>query len=679
MTTEVEQLLAQKQKILNNEYVGYGDYKSVLDTSPTSFKDVAVNTLESVAKGSAKGILDLIGGWESLYNYLDAGKDPEAFRPARILGAVKSLTGVNLEKAPYQTPYNFSAAAAPAAVTTALGVPGLFTVPTNATRAQLIGSAAKEGLVSGTFGTVAPLITESPLGQLAVQSFPYGVKGGVNIAKEQIVKPVGSFPPVTETQGLLSVGPMTPGQLTGSRQQLATESRVASSPKAENVPGFFQTQSQSVENYLDNLFNRAAGKTMNPDELTTSVVDSFKNYGKTLSSKLRSDASKDFNAAKTAGGEVNVNSVLNSAQSKLSGIPPEAPGMENVRASLQRIINEYADNPNISIDRLQKNLSAWGEAAYSGKADFGKGNIFEGVAPGQAKGIALDVLKGFRQSLDDSISAGVPGADKLKLARDRFSANIDKISEFSDRPLTKAFDVENVSQLVPENVAKKLKDLPPSQRAVLIDVMQNHPDAGVVLDTIRKSKFDEVLSKAQRPEAALNEPTFNIEVALKELGKKEGEFDFLFKNKQDKNDAILALNYIKRAIQSEAPAGMQGISESAAYGTTKALGGTTQQANIAKEVINGLKSLVVNPKEMGEILFNPDSKDALIALAKGKTTPEKLQALATSTSKLVGAAALRAGPMLSIEQAPENAKGGPQPDINNMSVEELIKLKKSMQ
>lgn len=79
---------------------------------------------------------------------------------------------------------------------------------------------------------------------------------------------------------------------------------------------------------------------------------------------------------------------------------------------------------------MQKNLSAWGEAAYSGKADFGKGNIFEGVAPGQAKGIAISVLNGFKNSLDEAIDAGVPGADKLVDARDKFRQNIQKLSSF---------------------------------------------------------------------------------------------------------------------------------------------------------------------------------------------------------------------------------------------------------
>lgn len=709
MATEVEQLLEQRRKLLNNEYVGYGDNKSVLDTSPTSFKEIATNTLESIAKGSAKGILDLVGGWESLYNYLDAGKDPEAFRPARILGAVKALTGVNLEKAPYQTPYTFASAAAPAAVTTAMGVPGLFNLPVDATKAQIAAQAGKEALVAGTFGTAAPLVTESPFGQLAIQSVPYGVKGGVNLAREKIISPTGAFPSAQETQSLFNVGPLTPGQLTGSRVQLAKEAKVAAAPQAENVPGFFKTQAQSVENYLNNLFDRAANKTMNPEDLTSSVVSSFNNYGKSLSGKLRSDAMIDFNAAKKAGGRVDTQPVIDAATNALNKISPETPGFEGLKSTIGKIIDEYAipavpekvtpstivsetgmpaavtitpatpaKAQKIDIDRLQKNLSAWGEAAYSGKADFGKGNIFEGVAPGQAKGIALDILKGFRQSLDDAIDSGVPGADKLKIARDKFAANIDKIEEFSNRPLTKAFDVQSPSELVPEKVAVQLKNLPPSQRAILIDVMQNHPDASTVLDTIRKSKFDEVLTKAQQPGAALNDPTFNIETALKELGKKEGEFDFLFKNKQDKNDAILALNYMKRVLQSESPAGLQGVSSSVGYGTTKAMGGTTQQANIIKETIDALKSLIVNPKEFGEVLFNPDSKDALVALAKGKTTPEKLQAFATSTAKLAGIAAVRAGPMMTPEQAPESAKGGEQPDISNMSAEELLKLRESL-
>lgn len=679
MATEPKQLKDMSDEELRQYYrsgVGYADTKSVLDTSETSFKDIAINTLESVAKGSAKGILDLVGGWESLYNYLDAGKDASAFKPERILGAVRNLTGVDLENAPYRTPYNIASAGAPAAVTTLAGVPGLFNVSRTATTAQRIVPAAKEFGVSGTVGAVAPLITESPFGQVAIGMTPYVAKGGYSTLQSQAMKPKGAFPTEAETRGLLSVGPMTPGELTGSRQQLATEARVAASPRAENVPAFRQEQAQSVSNYLDNLFTRASKSAVDDQTLTNNVVTSFRNYGKSLSSTLRSDAAKDFNAAKKAGGSVDASPVLQSAQTRLAGIPPETPGYEGMRSALTRIVEQYADNPNISIDTLQKNLSAWGEAVYSGKADFGKGNIFEGVAPGQAKGVALDVLKAYRQSLDNAISNNVPGADKLKAARDKFSQNIAKIEEFSNRPLTKYFDVENPSQLVPETVATKLRDLPQSQRAILIDVLGNSPEGTAVMDTIRRNTFNNILGKAEATGAAKNAPELNIDTALKELNKKDSDFNFLFQSKQDLNDARLVINYMQRVLQSETGGAATGMAGSTAYATTKALGGNTQLANASKELTDVLRDKITNPEVFSRILFDTDSKDALIALAKGKTTLEKVKSASTALAKVGGITAVRGGPMLSPEYAPGEAvnKQPEAPSLENMSDEELKRL-----
>jgi hypothetical protein len=707
MAKELKDMSTEELKQLYSSGVGYADTKSVLDTSETSFKDAAINTLESVAKGSAKGILDLVGGWESLYNYLDAGKDASAFKPTRILGAVKNLTGVDLENAPYRTPYNISAAGSPAAVTTMLGVPGLFSVPQAASTAQRIIPAAKEFAVAGTVGAATPFITESGLGQVAVGMTPYAIKGGYTALQNSAMRPKGTFPSQSETTGLLSVGPMTPGELTGSRQQLATEARVAASPRAENVPAFRQEQAISVKNYLENLFTRASDKAVDSDTLTTSVVSSFKNYGKALSTTLRSDAAKDFNAAKSAGGLVDTTPILDVVTKRLQGINPETPGYDGLKISLSKIADEFlipeikatstpsailgpegtpaavtvtpgtpAQAQKIDIGRLQKNLSAWGEAAYSGKADFGKGNIFEGVAPGQAKGIALDVLKGYRQALDDAISIGVPGADKLKIARDKFSTNIDKIEEFSKRPLTKYFDVDNPSELVPEKVSITLRDLPPSQRAILIDVMGNTVEGSQVLDTIRRTKFNEVLSKGEATGAAQNAPEFNIDVALKELNKKDGEFNFLFQQKSDLNDARLVANYMKRVLQSETGGAATGMAGSTAYALTKAGGGNTQLANASKELTDVLRDRITNPEIFSKILFDKDSKDALIALAKGKTTIEKLNSALTSIAKVGGVIAVRGGPMMSPEYAPGEAVNAPNvpTGVEGMSTEELQRI-----
>lgn len=692
-----------QRRLANNEYIGYAE-KSVLDTSPTTFKDAVLNTLESVAKGSSKGILDLVGGWESLYNYLDAGKNAEAAKPTRILNAVKQITGINLESAPYTTPYNIAAAGAPAAAVTALGVPGLF-------RGGPISGPAKEFAVAGTFGAAAPLLTESPFGQLAIQATPYVAKGGFTTAQNIAMRPQGAFPSVSETQSLLNVGPLTPGQLTLNRQQLATEARVAASPRAEEAPGFFRTQAESVQKYLDDLFTRSAQKTLNPEDLTKSVVTSFQNYGKALSTRLRSDANKDFKAAKGAGGLVDTQPVLDVVQTRLQAIPPETPGFEGLRSALGRISDEFtipeipasvtpstilgptgqpvdvkvtpgtpAQAQKIDIDRLQKNLSAWGEAAYSGKADFGKGNIFEGVAPGQAKAISLDVLRGYKQALDNAIQNGVPGADKLVKARDNFAANIQRIEEFANRPLVKAFDVERATDLVPEQVLTKLKTAPESQRAILVNVLQNNPDASIILDTIRRSTFDDILNKAQAPGAAATAPEFNIDVALKELNKKESDFNFLFQNKQDLNDAKLVLNYMRRAVQSETGGAAMGMAGSTAYATTKALGGNTQLANATKELTDIIRDKITNSADFSSILFNPDSRDALLKLAKGRTTLGFVQDAARIVGKTAGISAVRAGPMLSIEQAPDEAINATQPTgLENMTTEQIQQMLQQME
>jgi len=679
--------------------IGYAE-PSVLSTTPTKFADIAKNTVESLSKGSAKGIVDLIGGWESLYNYLQADKNLEAAKPARILKGIKDLTGINLETAPYRTPYNIGSAGAPAAITTLAGVPGLFNVPKAASVGQRIGAGAGEFAVAGTLGAAAPLITESPIGQLAIQGTPYAAKGTFVGGRDVVRQPIGTFPSEAETRGLLSVGPMTPGELTGSRQQLATEARVAASPRAENVPPFRQLQASSTQSYLDNLFKRSAQTAMNQDDLTKSVLTSFQNYGKALSSTLRSDAAKDFNAAKKAGGTVDTTPILDTVQQRLNGIDREIPGMDGLRNSLSRIIDEYAipaipetttpsaivgtsgkpasvtvtpgspaQAQRIDIDRLQKNLSAWGQAAYTGTADFGKGNIFEGVAPGQAKGIALDVLKGFKTSLDNAIESGIPGAEQLKGARDKFALNIQKIDEFANRPLVQKFDVERASDLVPEKVIATLKNAPTSQRAVLLEVLENNPDASAILDTIRKSVFDDILTKSRVTGAAANQPDFNVGVALSELSKKDNDFDFLFKTKQDKNDAILSMNYMKRVLQSETANAPTGLAGGAAYGITKAVGGSTQTANASKGLFDAVRDVVNNPVSFAKVIFDPDAKDSLIALAKGKTTVEKLTNATEKIGNVLGVATIRGIPMLTPEKA--TAESINAPTEGNVSVESL--------
>jgi hypothetical protein len=651
--------------------------ESVLEEDGTGFEEFKKGA-ESLLKGSAKGLVDLVGGWGTLYDYLSKSKDPSALSSSGILKGIRDLGGPDFLKiAGYKGLYEAGQAGAPAAAATAVGLPGLFS------RTPL-GVAGEFGVAGATSVGAQQVAPDSPLAQFLLQSSPYALKGGVMSAREALTKPSGAIPPSLDE--LLRVGRMTPGQATGSRTQLRTEARVASEASiGEKAADFNIGQAKDVQSFLGAVFDRASSSAVSPTEATTSAFNAFQNYGKALSGNLRKQAAKDFGEAKATGGKIDTTPVVDIIKARLSELPPETPGLESLRASLNRILDEYtipakeaiitpstilgptgqpatvsitpavpAGLREISIDRLQKNLSAWGEAAYSGKADFGKGNIFEGVAPGQAKGVALSVLRGFREALDNASLEGVAGADKLIKARDNFKANLAKIEDYSNIPLTKYFDVETVSALTPEKVMDKLASVKPTERVFLAQVLQNSPDGSAVFDTVRRNEFNKLLQKAST-EAAEGSPEFVLQTALTELGKKKSDFDFLFTNQTDKADALLAMAYMKKVLKDEAPSGKGGISGGEAYATARAFGGSSQVANAVKEIAGHVRDLVASPSAFADVIFNPDTVKKM-AEAQKTPTIKKLTDLSVRLGDATAKFAPRVGPMVETTQPTDTSE-----------------------
>lgn len=694
---EIEAEIAQAEQSLQNT----GETTSRESVMVPSTRGEFSKFAEAYYKGIPKGVIDIVGGWGNLYDYLAQSKEPSALSTAGIAKGIKNLTGVDIMSIPgYRGAYEFSSAAAPAGLFAATGIPGM--LPRSA-------GAGAEYLAGGTLGlTTRQIAPDSPVAQLAMGLAPYAVAGSGRMLQRRMLSPEGTvgpaakggvYPTAEQITELLRVGRLTPGEASMLREQLAKESAVAASPKSGEKPAEFRVgQAQDTESFLTKLFNRTSMKevspALSPVTVTENVVSAFNNYGKALTSKLRSDAKKDFTAAKVAGGEIDTTPILSVVETQLSKIPPEAGGDLNpLRRALATIRDEYAipevatkvepsavlgptgqparinitpgtpaQAAKIDVDRLQKNLSVWGEAAYSGKADFGKGNIFEGVAPGQAKGIALSVLNGFRDSLTQAIDAGVPGADKLKKARDNFASNIRQIEQFSDRPLTKAFDVGNVTELVPEKVVADLRNMPPSQRAFLIEVMQKSPNSNVlgVLNTIRQATFEDILGSAQIQGAGAKSPTFSIDAALRELDSKKGQLAYLFPNASDLADAKLAMQYMRRVITSEGGTALPSVKGGAAYAAARGLGASAQGAMAVRETLPMMfKDMIASPKLMADVFFNPEGKSAILALAKGKTTGQKAYDAVNTLGKITATSALRAGPMLNVSApvvgAPEQA------------------------
>lgn len=675
--------------------------ESVLEEKGTTFEEFKKGA-ESLLKGSAKGIVDIVGGWGNLYDYLRKSPDPSALSSTGILKGIRDLGGPDLQQiAGYRGAFDFGQSAAPAAAMSAAGLPGLFgRTPT--------GLAGEFGVAGATGVAAQQIAPDSPLAQLAIQASPYALRGGVMTARKSITSPTGQVPATVDD--LLRVGRMTPGEATGSRVQLATEARVEAAPSIEaKGTDFRQAQAQDVSSFLDNVFKRASSQAVSPEQATTSAFTAFNNYGKALTGQLRSQAAKDFGAAKSSGGKIDTTPVVSIVSEQLANIPPEIAALAPVRNALQRIIDEYsipaqeakvtpstilgptgepasvsitpavpAGLREISIDRLQKNLSAWGEAVYSGKADFGKGNIFEGVAPGQVKGIALSVLRGFRDSLDQASTEGIAGADKLIKARDNFKANLAKIEEYSNVPLTKYFDVETVSALTPEKVIDKLSKATPSERRFLADVLQNSPDGASVFDTVRKQQFNQVLSRASDAAAgaAADSPEFMVKTALTELGKRKGDFDYLFTNPKDKADALLAMQYMQRVLKSESVGSAGGIKGGDVYSTTRGFGGSSQIANLAKETVGLVKDIVANPNAFADVIFNPEAIKAMKE-AQQATTVKKLTNVVTKLGDASAKFAPRVGPMVETSQ-PLDSSVPPAPAQQQISPDEALQQLRMM-
>jgi len=690
----LEELLAERAR-LSGQPVN-ANYRSVLqgetpseNITPSEFKKF----MESSFKGAARGVSELIGGWGNLYDYLRQSKDPNAFSTAGITKGIQNLTGVDIMRVPgYTGAFEFSRAGAPAALTTALGVPsGLF----GRTAKGLVG---EYGVAGGAGVAAEALAPNSPGGSYAIQTLPYLFAGGVRKTRENFVKPVGEISP--EVANLIrEVGPLTPGEATGSRVQLAREAKTETSPSIEKKGvSFRQQQASSVENFLNNLFSSASQKAITPAEVTEKVSSSFTNYGKALASNLKRQASTDFNAAEKAGGMVDTVPVVNRLTQLKNSLRPDLSPSDAVFSNkIQTILDSLvkpevpevrkpsmilgeagqpafetvtagtpAGTNKISISDLKRALSGWSDAAWSGNYTLNNSNIFEGLAPGQAKGVARTVLNGFRDALNNAIDTNVPGAELLKDARTNFSKNLDKIDEFAEMPIVKTFG-KDVHQLVPEDVLNTLKNQPPSQRALTIGILQNN--APEILDSVRKAKFNDILSSAQIPNAPAGTPNIDFNKLLSSLNNPQ-EMGFLFSSPADAAKASQAVKYMQQVLQKAEGTEPTGLKGSDIYSFAKASGGTAQASNFLKELYLGFKDVIANPNAMADVIFNPETTSKMIS-AQNTPTMGKVKNVLESFVKNGITQEVRAMPRLQTENPVSTAEPPASNDLNAMTLEQL--------
>lgn len=655
---------------------GVPTYPSVMEEEGTAVQEVA-KLSEAMAKGGTMGVINMLGGWGSYLDWRkqqEGSKDmPSALSGAGIANFVKDKTGVDLLKVPgYRGAYEVTQMAAPAMLLRGLAPEMSLFGPAQTTRGA-IGKTLGEGVVGAATGMTAESIApESPISQLLIGMSPYLAKGAVVGVQNRLLKPTGTFEP--SSAALLDVGRMTPGEFTGSRVQLAKEATAEASPTIEaKGTAFRQAQAADAESFISNLFNRASSLAItNPKEAAAKLTESFKNFGRSLSTNLKTQANKDFSKAENSGGMIDTSPVVAKLTELKNNLRPDLnPAYAALSSRIDTILNSLvrpavpeqvipstlvteagapittqiipevpAGTNQISIKDLKRTISGWSEAAWSGNYALNGTNVFEGLGAGQAKGTARAVLRGFKDALDKAIDDGIPGAESLKKARDNYAANIQKIDTFAEMPLTKAFG-KDYHTIVPEDLAKKLMQQQPTQRELLFGLLQEQ--APEMADTIRRMQFDKMLSAAQAKSPAANQPTFIVSELLKQLNNKKGDFSFLFPNPKDLADVNKAMEWIKKTTQSESALGINSKGE--VYAIGRAAGASTPEALGIKALYDNIKGMFAQPNAVADVVFNPNTVKKILDYQK-KPTLQKGMDLLQALPKPTAVTGARAGYML---------------------------------
>lgn len=469
------------------------------------YKDYIPNTAKGALKGASAGATSLLTFpadlAASVANLVtDVPIPGEEIKKA--LGTAEQPSN-GIERAAY----NFSEGALPSAALGMLGGPGAAVV------AGTVG-----GVLNMTGKTFFP---NSPMMQAVTNMAPLGVS-----ALRQAGRAI--MPPATPKmqQDPVTGVHLTPGQTSGNLETLSKEEAlrrgVKTSPLATQA---YKAQDQGITSFF-NTIQKTSGKIdTNPETLIPTVYKAFEAKDSSLIDSFKTANRQNFTAAERAGGGkavIPTDNVLSKVDELIARFDnPEVPQMAGVSSAWKRVKAAYLEDVpagailgingqpmiaaskkqnNITVERLQQNLAAWADAAKNGQyTPPGKaGNLFEGVAPGQVKGMARQVLNAYRADMDQAIAVGAPGAAQLKHARDQFKVGLEGINSWAGHPVVKHFSVENLSNLHPEQTYKMLSELENSQRVQAMAAIKTYdPDAW---ESIRvaafKNKFDKALDPA---------------------------------------------------------------------------------------------------------------------------------------------------------------------------------------
>lgn len=675
---------AQAEEELRRRGVLTGGGGSVLEASQEKTTlDEVKSIVESLFKGSAKGIINVVGGWGNLYDELKKSKDPSAFSSQGIVNTIANLGGPDLMKINgWKGVYKFAEAGAPSAAIGAV-VPGssLFNLSTPAR------TAAAEFGAGGVIGTTAQMVApESPYAQVAIQSLPYLVKGGVQGLKDRAQqKKLDEYIKLLpdRDQNIFETF-ILKGQGTSDPVIASDIARLASSPKYAELVA--QLNEGASARALAGMQPRE-GK-MTEQQSTTSIIKAIQNK---LEGLRESKAEGLFEKAKGYGGGTalvdptvtlqkidgliaryssqatpNAEKAVQVLQNIRDRMSPSfetqgTAGTTAVRPEVSQPVVKYdalgvpiqatevspATTMNIpgaqpfTVSRGPKKLTV--EETQGLLSEFGKkanqgDQLIKDLSITDEKIISSAIFGGLKDDLLNSYNSAT-GADKtalglLRQARERTQKSSDAYREAISQGLPSWLKDKSLSEISPEELFDKYQKLTPAQRTYARQlVADTDQEALAFLD---RKVYDNFINQAKRPNLMGEESVDLGELATAWKKMSDSDKDALmaalgtnkdeFSKRMDDAKVFTQRTRLAKQPDQGAFTNEQVRETQAAVGATGGYG-LAKATQLAMDTFNMMTKNGLNEDQLAKILFTPEGKSFLSSARLSPRGAETLNAL----------------------------------------------------
>jgi hypothetical protein len=659
---QIQAELARRQGTVN------AGYQSVLaNPQEETALDTVKKVGESLLKGSTRGVIDMIGGWGNLYDYLKKSQDPSAFSTAGIAQGIQKLSGIDIQTIPgYRGAYEFGAAGAPAAVTTALGLPGLF----GRTAKGIAGEFGAGGATGLMAQTIAP---ESPLAQVALQASPYLIKGGIvgakSYAENKAIKDfVKDMPPELENK---FKNFMVRGQGSDDPEIASLIQRLRVDPKYAEI--FAKLEQGATAAATEGM--QPQSKITNERQAGISAAQAVQNKILKLFEERKNAGSAFFEKAKEYGGDRGIiapDNVLTNVNNLIGRYSKGATdSSRNALAFLQKFKEQIAvpdlamvetkTPQKLTVDQTQSLLSEFGRKASQGES------LIKDIALTDEKIISSAIFGGLKDDLRAArIAAKTPediaATNLLITARN----NVQKASEaYTDaiaQGIPNFLKDKSLSEVSFDKLYGEYKNLDPYNRGLFRKYVE---DTDVeALKFIDKNVYDDFINSARKENRA--------GVMSVDLGTLASNWDKLPKNSKDalvqslgtnadefatrmKDAGIFARKMQVSGVSEAGDIVPQGLKASAAATVGAGAGyEAAKAAQVGIDLLNMVGKGGLTDDMVMKALLTPEGADFL---KTGSLTPRSQKTLDALTSmsqssavpKFIGAQLMRAGPQMSTE------------------------------